>query len=125
MLLSSSFESFLQLIGALLIFTFVLVITYLTTKWMGGYQKARTNYKNLKVIETVSVGANKMVSLVQAGEVFLVISVGKDEVHLLTQLTREQLTDLSFEEFVSGGGSQESFQEIFAKLKEKLPKKQG
>jgi len=36
-LLSSTFESAMQLIGALLIFAFVLVITYFTTKWGGGY----------------------------------------------------------------------------------------
>lgn len=126
MLLSSSFENFLQLIGALLIFAFVLLITYLTTKWMGGFQSTRTNNKNLKVIETISVGQNKMISLIQSGEVFLVVSIGKDEVHLLAQLTREQLTDFSFEEVtVNNTFSQESFQEIFTKLKDKLPKKQG
>ena len=67
-----------------------------------------------------------MISLIQSGEVFLVVSIGKEEVHLLAQLTREQLTDFSFEETAAGNTfSQESFQEIFTKLKEKLPKKQG
>ena len=126
MLLSSSLENFLQLIGALLIFAFVLLVTYLVTKWMGGFQNTRTKNKNLKIIETISVGPNKMISLIQSGEVFLVVSIGKEEVHLLAQLTREQLTDFSFEETAAGNTfSQESFQEIFTKLKEKLPKKQG
>ena len=126
MLLSSSFENFLQLIGALLIFAFVLLVTYLVTKWMGGFQNTRTKNKNLKIIETISVGPNKMISLIQSGEVFLVVSIGKEEVNLLAQLTREQLTDFSFEETAAGNTfSQESFQEIFTKLKEKLPKKQG
>ena len=67
-----------------------------------------------------------MISLIQSGEVFLVVSIGKEEVHLLAQLTREQLTDFSFEtSVVSSTLSQESFQEIFSKLKDKLPKKQG
>ena len=122
-LLSSSFHSLVQLIGALLIFAFVLGITYLTTRWMGGFQKSRSNNKNLHIIETINVGNNKYISIVEAGTVYLVVSVGKDEVHLLTQLTREQLKDFSFEH-VGEKESQESFTEILEKLKDKLPKKQ-
>ena len=122
-LLSSSFHSLVQLIGALIIFAFVLGITYLTTRWMGGFQKSRSNNKNLHIIETINVGNNKYISIVEAGTVYLVVSVGKDEVHLLTQLTREQLKDFSFEH-VEDKESQESFTEILEKLKDKLPKKQ-
>ena len=122
-LLSSSFHSLVQLICALIIFAFVLGITYLTTRWMGGFQKSRSNNKNLHIIETINVGNNKYISIVEAGTVYLVVSVGKDEVHLLTQLTREQLKDFSFEH-VEEKESQESFTEILEKLKDKLPKKQ-
>ena len=122
-LLSSSFHSLVQLIGALIIFAFVLGITYLTTRWMGGFQKSRSNNKNLHIIETINVGNNKYISIVEAGTVYLVVSVGKDEVHLLTQLTREQLKDFSFEH-VEESESQEPFMEILEKLKDKLPKKQ-
>ena len=122
-LLSSSFHSLVQLIGALIIFAFVLGITYLTTRWMGGFQKSRSNNKNLHIIETINVGNNKYISIVEAGTVYLVVSVGKDEVHLLTQLTREQLKDFTFEH-VEEKESQESFTEILEKLKDKLPKKQ-
>ena len=122
-LLSSSFHSLVQLIAALIIFAFVLGITYLTTRWMGGFQKSRSNNKNLHIIETINVGNNKYISIVEAGTVYLVVSVGKDEVHLLTQLTREQLKDFSFEH-VGEKESQESFTEILEKLKDKLPKKQ-
>ena len=75
------------------------------------------------MIETINVGNNKYISIVEAGTVYLVVSVGKDEVHLLTQLTREQLKDFSFEH-VGEKESQESFTEILEKLKDKLPKKQ-
>lgn len=122
-LLSSSLHSLIQLIGALIIFAFVLGITYLTTRWMGGFQKSRSNNKNLHVIETISVGNNKYISIVEAGTVYLVVSVGKDEVHLLTELTREQLKDFSFEH-QGEKETQESFAEILGKLKDKLPKKQ-
>ena len=122
-LLSSSLHSLIQLIGALIIFAFVLGITYLTTRWMGGFQKSRSNNKNLHVIETISVGNNKYISIVEAGTAYLVVSGGKDEVHLLTELTREQLKDFSFEH-QGEKETQESFAEILGKLKDKLPKKQ-
>ena len=65
-LLSGAFDSFVQLIGALIIFAFVIGITYLTTRWMGGIQKGRNNNKNLHIIETIGVGNNKMISIVEA-----------------------------------------------------------
>lgn len=64
-----------------------------------------------------------MISIVEAGTVYLVVSVGKDEVHLLAQLTREQLKDFSFESQQKTVETQESFSEILSKLKDRLPKK--
>jgi flagellar protein FliO/FliZ len=123
-LLDSSFESFLQLIWVLLIFIFVLAITYFTTRWIGGYQKAHSNNKNLAVVETIRVGNNKMICIVRAGIKYLVVSVGKDEVHLLAELSKEELAELPLETD-PGEDPQESFQEVLNKLKDKLPKKQG
>lgn len=122
-LLTGSLESFIQLLGALFIFAVVLAATYLTTRWMGGMQRGRQNNKNLHVIETISVGNNKMISIVEAGSVYLVVSVGKEEVHLLAQLTRDQLKD--FFELEQSGKSRILFAEILNQLKDKLPKKQG
>ena len=91
---------------------------------MGGFQKAHSNHKNLQIIETIHVGNNKIVEIVQAGTKYLVIAVGKDEVHLLAELSEAELTEVP----VSDSGvmrSSHSFQDIFSKVKEKFPKKQG
>lgn len=114
-------ESFIQLLGVLLIFVFVLAITYFATRWMAGVQKSRTNNKNLKIIESISVGNNKFISIVKAGALYLVISVGKDEVHLLTELKEDQLSDLSFLSELSTNNNV-SFQEVLTKFKDKMPK---
>lgn len=122
--LSASMESFLQLISALLIFVFVLLITYFTARWVGSYQKVRMKSKNLQIIESMSVGNNKTICLLKAGTEYLVVAVGKDEIHTLTVLKEEQLTDVSFlQEEVDTVVSGESFQEIFGQLKEKMSKK--
>lgn len=121
---TSGLESFLQLIGVLLIFLFVLVITYFTTRWIAGYQKKQYFNKNLRVVETLKLTANKYIQIVEAGDTYLVIGIGKDEINLLTTLTEEQMKALPDEMQLSGGKNiGESFQDIFEKLKEHLPKK--
>lgn len=128
-LLSSSLESAMQLLGAILIFAFVLAITYFTSKWIGGYQKLTTRNKNLQIIETLSVAPNKYLCLVKAGEVYLVVAIGKDEVTLLTQLTEEQLSEVPVFDSYQGNTMPgktvvaENFQEVLEKVKGHFPKK--
>lgn len=120
---TSGFSNFMQLLGVLLIFVFVLAITYLTTKWIAGYQKSRSFNKNLKVIETLKLTQNKYIQIIEAGEVYLVIGVGKDEISMLTTLTKEQLKDLDTYEVTKQKEAGENFQEILNRLKDHLPKK--
>ena len=122
--LGASMESFIQLISALFIFALVLLITYYTTRWIGNYQKVRMKSKNLHVIESLSIGNNKTICLLKAGIEYLVVAIGKDEIHLLATLKEDQLTDLSFlAEEVEGVTSSESFQEILGQLKDRMSKK--
>ena len=121
-LVSSSIQSFVQLIGVLLIFVFVLVITYFTTKWMGNIQRGRLTSNNLRVLETIAIGNGKLICLIETGNVYLVVSVGKDNVHTLAQLTMDDLKDTSFLKDKESGTTSDSFQEILAKVKDKIPK---
>ena len=128
-LLSSALGSFIQLLGVLIIFLFVLAITYFTTKWIGNYQKTNFANKNLQIVESIRVGNNKFIAIVKAGEVYLVVAVGKDDVTLLTQLTEEQLSevpDLSAAQNrfpMDGKAAQENFREVLNRVKEHFPKK--
>ena len=104
-LAATSLDSFVQLITVLIIFVFVLILTYFTTRWMAGIQKGRSFNKNLRIIETISVGNN--------------VSIGKDDVNYLTELKEEELKDLSFKDPQSMMQNPESFSAIMDKLKEK------
>lgn len=122
--LSASMESFLQLISALLIFAIVLLLTYFTARWVGSYQKVRMKSKNLQVIESLAVGNNKSICLIKTGTEYLVVAIGKDEIHPLATLKEEQLSDLSFlDEGIETVVSGESFQEILGQIKDKMSKK--
>ena len=118
-LAATSLDSFVQLITVLIIFVFVLILTYFTTRWMAGIQKGRSFNKNLRIIETISVGNNKMISIVEAGKKYSVVSIGKDNVTYLTELKEEELKDLSFKDPQSMTQNTESFSAIMDKLKEK------
>ena len=111
---ASSFDSFIQLLGVLLIFIFVLGLTYVTTRWVAGYQKAHSFNRNLRVIETLRLTTNKYIQIVEAGDEYLV--------RLLTKLTEEQLKEIPSEN-LPDGFTKESFSEIFDRIKKHIPKK--
>ena len=122
--LGNSLENFLMLIATLLVFVFVLVITYLCTKWIANYQRVRLKSCNLQILESIPAGNNKMICLVKAGTEYMVVGIGKDELRLLTTLSEEQLTDVSFRQVNENNViTNETFSELLNKLKEKLPKK--
>lgn len=91
-LLSAQGDSFFQFVVVLFIFVAVLILTYYTTKWMAGFQKEHQRGTNLAVIETVRVGNNKYVEIVQAGiDHYIIIGIGKDEIVFLGELDSESV----------------------------------
>ncbi len=121
--ISSGWESFFQLVGILLVFLFVLALTYVATKWIAGYQQGIVANKNIRVIETFRVSSNKFIQIIQVGEKYLAISVCKDTINVLTELTEEQLTWMPSMEEKKEANVNESFQEILNNLKKKIPRK--
>ena len=75
---TSSWESFFRLMGVLLIFVFVLALTYFCTRWIARYQGNLHTTKNIKIIETYRITNNKYIQIVEVGAVCLVIAVCKD-----------------------------------------------
>lgn len=118
----SGWESFIQLMGVLLIFVFVLGITYITTKWIARYQQGVMCNKNIRVIETFRVNNSKFIQIIQVGTKYLVISVCKDTINTLAELTEEEL--LWFPPAEDAGKLEnQNFHEILEKLKGKIPRK--
>ncbi|MDD6490842.1 MAG: flagellar biosynthetic protein FliO [Firmicutes bacterium] len=104
-------DSYLQFITVLILFVFVLALTHLVTRWIANYQKEKTSIGNLEVIETCRIASNKYIQIVRAGGKYLVIAVGKDEVHMLSELSGDQLSFQKNEAETAG------FAEIFDKVK--------
>ncbi len=96
MLLSvtTGMDGYLQFMTVLILFVFVLAVTYLVTRWIARYQKGRTGTGNLEIVETCRISQNKYVQIIRAGEKYLVVAVGKDEIHMLSELSAEELVFL-------------------------------
>lgn len=109
-------DSYLQFMTVLILFVFVLVLTYLVTRWIARYQKDKVGFRNLEVVETCRIASNKYIQIVRAGSKYLVIAVGKDEIHMLSEISGDEL---SFQEVEGQTMEFAAILEKVRKLKEK------
>ena len=79
--------------------------------------------KNLQIVESIKIGTNKFICLIKAGEIYLVVAVGKDEVTMLAQLTEEQLSEVPIRDVVAGNGTTGNFKDVLEKMKGHFSKK--
>ena len=83
-----------QLITVLLIFAFVLFITWFATRFVGNFQKERMEGANITVVETQRIAPNKYIQIVKIGDRYFAIAVCKDSVTTISEISSESL-DLS------------------------------
>lgn len=89
--ISGRSNSLAQFITVLILFLFVLGLTYVTTRYIAGYQKDMIRTGNMELIETLRISNNKYLQIVRAGNQYLVMAVCKDTVTMLTTLQEEEL----------------------------------
>ncbi len=107
-------DSYIQFITVLLLFLFVLFITYAVTKWTAGYQKSQSCSANVEVLETARLTNGKYVQIVRVGHRYLAVAVCKDTVTMLAEIPEEDL------EFPGGSKSRTGgFREILEKIQGK------
>ena len=84
-------QSTLQLVTVLILFVIVIAMAYFVSKWLAGYQKVKNFGANVEIIETCRIAPSKYISIIRIGEKYLAIAVGKDEVHVLTELDKDDI----------------------------------
>lgn len=115
---SLGLESAAQFLTVLLVFIFVLALTYATTRWVGKFQKTQRNNRNFEVLETCKLTTNKYLQIARAGKKYLVLAVCKETVTMLTELTEDEV-----ELTLDGAVPQDSFQKLLDKAKERIHKR--
>ncbi len=93
--LASQVDNIVKLITVIVIFVLVLGVTYMTTKWIGGYQKNHFTGKNIEYIEGLRLDANKYIQIFRIGGEYVAFVSCKDNVTFLTKINSE---DLVFDE---------------------------
>lgn len=118
MLLSSTskrFDSIGQLLTVILMFIFVLALTYFATKLTAGLQKGRLAGSNVEILETFKIAPTKYIQVARIGKKYFSYVVCKDTVTLLGEMTEDEIVTLGKEEAEPAVNTK--FKEIFDKLK--------
>lgn len=118
--MSSRIEAFAQLLTLLIIFIFVLAVTYYVTRFVGNYQKNKLSGSNINILETMRIANNKYIQIVKIGSRVFAIAVAKDTVSYLCELDEDQLI---YKESSSGKMliNNDNFKEILEKFKKDKP----
>lgn len=88
---SNGMDSFLQFCTVLIIFVFVLAITWIATKWIANFQGNRIGGTNIEIIETYRLTANKYIQIIRTGEKYLAVAICKDTVTMLAEIPAGQI----------------------------------
>ena len=115
-------DSYVQFMTVLILFLFVLMITYWVTKWTAGYQKNQNVNANMELLDIIRLSNNKYIQIIRVGRKYLAVAICKDTVTMLTEISEQ---DLVFsEKNVSKG---QGFKDILEKIQKKniLEKEDG
>lgn len=116
----SRVDSYAQLMTVLVIFLFVLALTWFVTRWIAGYQKGKSTNTNMELLESFRLSNNKYIQIVRIGNKYLALAVCKDTVTMLTEIPEEELK-------LSEGTSMSGFKDILNRVQKKnfLEKEDG
>lgn len=87
----SKVDSIVQFLTVLIIFVIVLGATWLTTRFVAGFQKGKMQNGNFELIDSFRISQSKYVQLLRIGDRYLAIAVCKDTVTVLTELSEDAL----------------------------------
>ena len=80
------FKAVLLLIG----FGAILFLAYVTAKYVGGRQNKAMRGRNISIVETVSLGMDKRLHLVKAGNQYVLIASTSKTVEFMTAVTLDE-----------------------------------
>lgn len=117
LVLNSRLEAFAQLLTLLVVFIFVLGLTYFATRWAGNMQKNRLSGSNIKILETMRVSNTKYIQIVKIGEKCFAMAICKDSMSYLCEVDEKDLTYISDDNKINSDG----FKAILEKFKKDKP----
>ena len=107
--LNSRWEAFAQLLTLLVVFIFVLALTYFATRWAGNMQKTKMAGRNIQILETMRVSNTKYIQIIKIGS--------KCFITYLSEINEQELTYSSESKTINTDG----FKAILEKFKKDKP----
>ena len=83
--LNSRWEAFAQLLTLLVVFIFVLALTYFATRWAGNMQKTKMAGRNIQILETMRVSNTKYIQIIKICSKCFAVAVCKDTMTYLSE----------------------------------------
>ena len=81
-----------QLLTMLAVFALVLVLAWLTARFIAGYQKTGgIAGTNIEIIEAARLSQSQIVELLRIGDRYIAVAVGKDHVEKLGEWTADEI----------------------------------
>lgn len=117
LLYAETVDSVSRFLTVLILFVFVLFVTYFATRYIANFQKNKFAGSNIKIIETIRLTQNKYLQIVQVGKKYYSIAVCKDTVTVLGELTEDDITLPDPNKELPG------FKDVLEKAKGKFKKK--
>ncbi len=87
----SKVDSVVQFFTVLIIFIFVLGATWLTSKYIAGFQKGKMRGNNFEMIDSFRISQNNVVQILRVGQRYIAVAVCKDQVTLLAELSEDEI----------------------------------
>ena len=106
-------DSLAQFVTVIILFLFVLGVTYFVTRWISGFQKTQMIGTNTEIVDTLRISASKYLQIIRVGDKYFAIAVCKDTVTMLTEVSKDSL-DLE----MGSGNTNLSFREVLDKIKD-------
>ena len=107
--LNSRWEAFAQLLTLLVVFIFVLALTYFATRWAGNMQKTKMAGRNMS--------NTKYIQIIKIGSKCFAVAVCKDTITYLSEINEQELTYSSESKTINTDG----FKAILEKFKKDKP----
>ena len=84
---TSIWSTLAYLLSLLVVFAFVLFLAYMASRFLGSRFAAVSSSKNGKILESMSLGANRSVCIVELAGKILMLGVTDNSVNLLQEIT--------------------------------------
>lgn len=82
---------FVKLISYSFIFIMIIAAAYFTTRYVGRKSAVVMGGRNIQIIEKVVLGLEKSLYIVKVGERFFLLAAGKQNVELLTEISKNEI----------------------------------